>query len=157
MNIHDPAPMSVFDLVFVVSAVVFNLLIAGVYITSKHELVKARKIMGTCVIFLVVPLTIIFIDYLIEGRPTKIILHFISILVYIIVEFVLDFVLKIDFRSKRAMHIPYLVLFYFASFGFIGISFSMDNTWGYVVSGSFWFVLASLAYLFTGKKKKVTE
>ena len=85
MNIHDPAPMSVFDLVFVVSAVVFNLLIAGVYITSKHELVKARKIMGTCVIFLVVPLTIIFIDYLIEGRPTKIILQFISILVYIIV------------------------------------------------------------------------
>ena len=55
------------------------------------------------------------------------------------------------------MHIPYLVLFYFASFGFIGISFSMDNTWGYVVSGSFWFVLASLVYLFTGKKKKVTE
>lgn len=151
-----PAPMSVFDLAFVLSAVVFNLLIMGVYITSKRELVKARDYLGKGVIFLGVPLTIIFVHYLVAGRPTRTILYFIPILLYIVVELLLDFVLKIDFRNKPLLHVPYIVLFYVASLGFIAISFSMDNTWGYVVSVSFWCVLGSLAHLLMGNKKTVT-
>ena len=157
MNIEIRPPMSVFDLAFVISAVAFNLLIMGIYITSKLDLVKVRNLLGKCVIFLGVPLTVIFIDYLIEGRPTKTILYFICVLIYIIVELFLDFILKIDFRNKPLLHVPYIVLFYVASLGFIAISFSMDNTWGYVVSVSFWCVLGSLAYLLLGKKKNVTE
>jgi hypothetical protein len=157
MNILTPSQISVFDMAFVVSALIFNLLIMGIYITSKHELEKARRILGICVVSLGVPLAVIFIKYLLEGRPTRIILYFVSILLYIVAEILLDFVLKIDFRAKPALHIPYIVLFYFASLGFIAISFSMNDTWGYAVSVSFWCVLASLAYLLLGKKKTATQ
>jgi hypothetical protein len=151
------SPISPFDLAFVLSAVTFNLLITGIYISSKYEFVKARRNLGIGVILLGVPLTIIFVEYLIDGRPTKVLLYFISILVYIVLELFLDFTLKIDFRSKPILHIPYVVLFYIASLGFIAISFSIDNTWGYIVSVSFWCVLGSLAYLLRAKKKSVTE
>ncbi len=108
-------PMSVFDLAFVLCAAVFNLLIVGIYFASRHELVKLRDRLGTCVILLGIPLGIVFIDYLIAGRSTRILLYFGAILVYLVVELLLDFILKIDFKNKPILHIPYIILFYIAS------------------------------------------
>jgi hypothetical protein len=142
------------DLMFVVTAVMFNLLIIGVYIAQKHERHRLVRLFGSIVICLAIPLAVVFISYLISGRALWIMIYLGFILLYIFVELLLDFILKIEFREKLILHIPYIILFYVASFGFIGISFSIDRTWGYIVSITFWAVLGSLIYLYWGRKKK---
>ena len=141
------------DLTFVVTGVVFNLLIIGVYIAQKQERHRLVRILGSIVICLAIPLVVVFINYLISGRALWIMIYLGFILLYIFVELLLDFILKIEFREKLILHVPYIILFYIASFGFIGISFSIDRAWGYIVSITFWAVLGSLIYLLWGRKK----
>ena len=145
--------MSAFDLTFVLCAVLFNLLIIGIYITSKQERVKLRTLLGKITIGLGIPLSVVFVSYVSSGKPLRTLLYFALILLYLVVELVLDFILKIEFREKPILHVPYIILFYAASFGFIAISFSIDTNWGYAVSVTFWGVLASLIYLLRGRKK----
>jgi hypothetical protein len=155
--IADFLALDPFDLIFGISGLIFNLMVIGVYVAQKHERPRLVKAFGSVVICLAIPLAAVFIDYLIGGRPLWIMMYLGFILLYLFVELFLDFILKIEFRKKLILHIPYIVLFYVASFGFIGISFSIDRTWGYIVSVTFWTVLASLIYLYWGKKKETSK
>ena len=142
-----------YDLVFVLSAIVFNLLIAGIFIAQKKERPKLVRTFGILWLSLAIPLAVVFIHYLIVGRDLWIMIYFGFILLYIFVELLLDYILKIEFRQKKITHIPYIILEYIALFGLIGISFAIDRTWGFLVSISFWILLASLIYLYRGRKK----
>jgi hypothetical protein len=143
------------DLLFVFTGVAFHLLIACIYIASKHGRFELVRRLGSAVIALALPVCIMIVHSLLAGRPLRIILYLAAILFYIGLELVLDFILKIEFRKKPAIHIPYIVIFYAACLGFIAVSFSLGSTWGYVVSFSFWILLASLIYLMIGGKKTV--
>ena len=152
--------VSAYDLVFVLTAVVFNLLIAGIFIARKKEHPELVKILGILWLSLAIPLVIVFISYLIVGRDPWIMIYYGFILLYILVELLFDYILKIEFRSKPILHVPYIILEYIALFGLIGISFAIDPTWGYVVSICFWILLGSLIYLYWDKitkRKKETN
>ncbi len=145
--------MSSTNLMFVLTGTLFHLLIASIYICSKLECSDLVRKLGIVVIALAIPVAFTLVSYLLAGGPLRILLYLAAILVYILLELVLDFILKIEFRKKPAIHIPYIIIFYIACFGFIGVSFSIDKTWGYVVSVSFWIMLASLIYLLRGGEK----
>lgn len=142
-----------YDLVFVLSAIVFNLLIAAVFIAQKKERPKLVRTFGILWLSLAIPLAVVFIHYLIVGRDLWIMIYFGFIFLYIFIELLLDYILRIEFRQKKITHIPYIVLEYIALFGLIGISFAIDRIWGFLVSISFWVLLASLIYLYRGRKK----
>lgn len=146
-------PLDAFDLLFVITAVAFNLLIAALFIASKKMVYKWMRTFGMAWLLLAIPLAIAFVHDLLEGREAVVLLAFGGVFLYMIVEWLLDYVLKIDFRSKPSRHIPYIVLEYVALFGLIGIAFSIDRVAGTVVSISFWVLMASLIYLYAGKKK----
>ena len=146
--------MDVFDLVFVLCAVVFNLLIVGIFIATKKERPELRKTLGMAFVSLGIPFAIVFIRYLVEGRGLRTMVPFGFVLLYIAVEVVLDYILKIDFRKKLITHVPYIVLEYIALFSLIGISFSINRVWGWMVSISFWAVIGSLICLYWGKGKQ---
>lgn len=148
--------LDVFDLVFVITSVVFNLLIAGIFIADKMQRTALIRIFGIIWLFLAIPLAIVFVHYLLTVRELWIMVCFGGIFMYMIVELLLDYVLKVEFRKKLSTHVPYIVLEYLALFGLIGISFSIDKAWGYVVSISFWLLMASLIYLYSGRKKKTS-
>lgn len=145
--------IGVFDLTFVISAVIFNLLVGSIWIGARHNNYRLMKKLGIGVLSLSIPLTFIFINYLLAGRDLWIIVCFVLIFVYLFIEVLLDFILKIEFRDKPVLHVPYIVLFYIVEFGFIRISFYIDRLWGYIVSISFWLALVGLIYLVVGKKK----
>jgi len=147
-------PLDVFDLVFVITALAFNLLIAALFIASKKMHLKLMRAFGIAWLSLAIPLGLVFTHYLLVGRDVRVLLYFGGVFVYMIVELLLDYVLKIEFRNRPSLHIPYILLEYVALFGLIGISFSIDRTWGYIVSISFWVLMASLIYLYLGKKKR---
>jgi hypothetical protein len=144
--------MTAYDFTFVLCAVVFNLLITGIYISSKLEAVKLRALLGKITIGLGIPLSVVFVSYILGGKPARTLVFLSIILVYLFVELLLDFILKIDFREKPVIHVPYIILFYAACLGFIAIAFSIDKAWGYAVSVTFWGLLAGLIYYLRGKK-----
>jgi hypothetical protein len=144
---------NIFDLLFVVTAVVFNLLIAAIFIASKKMHIKWMRVLGTVWLFLALPLAIVFVDYLLVGKEAVILLAFGGVFLYMLVEWLLDYVFKIDFRSKWSRHIPYILLEYVALFSLIGVAFSINRTAGYIVSIAFWLLMASLIYLYAGKRK----
>ena len=52
------------------------------------------------------------------------------VFLYILVEFLLDYVLKFDFRQKWSTHAPYIIMEYIALFSLIGIAFDIDRGMG---------------------------
>ena len=156
MNIEwfDPIHVEIFDLVFVLSALAFNLLIVGVLAATKKERPELRSTLGAAFVSLGIPFSIVFVHYISEGRDLRTMVAFGFILLYIAAELFLDYVLKIDFRRKALTHVPYILLEYIALFSLVGISFSIDRTWGWIVSISFWALLASLIYLYRGSGKQ---
>lgn len=145
--------IDLYDLVFVLCAIAFNLLIAGIFIAQKRERRELTRTFGITWLSLAIPLSAVFVRYLIAGREMWIMIYFCFILFYMLVELLLDYVFKVDFRAKKITHIPYIILEYVALFGLIGISFAIDRTWGFVVSITFWVLLASLIYLYWGRKR----
>lgn len=146
-----------FDLLFVIIAIAFNLLIIGIFISGKRKQDKLRRWFGIVFVCLAIPLIIVFINYLIIGQELWIIICLVIILLYLFLELLLDLILKYDFRKKPITHVPYIILFYIVSFSLIGITFYIDEISGWIVSIAFWAVLASLIYNLSGRKKKNRE
>ena len=145
--------INAYDLAFVLTAIAFNLLIVGIFVTQKNGWAKPFKVFSMLWFLLTIPFAVVFVRYLTEGKRLGIMVSFGLVFLYILVEFLLDIVLKIDFRQKWITHAPYIVLFYIALYCLIHIAFDIDRTWGYLVSISFWILLASLIYVYWDKIK----
>jgi hypothetical protein len=146
-------PVDLFDLAFVLAALAFNLLIAGIFIADKLQRPKAIRALGLIWLSLALPLAAVFTRYLAAGRDPWILVGLGLVLLFMAVEWLLDYVLKIPFRRKLYLHVPYILLEYLALFSLIGIAFTIDRLWGWAVSVTFWIVMASLIYLYAGRKK----
>jgi len=142
-----------FDLLFVLSATLFNLLITGIFIAQKQANTKLLRRFGITWLLLAIPLTVVYIRYWMLVKAAWIMIYFSFILFYMLVEWMLDYLFKYDFRAQKRTHIPYIILEYIALFGLIGISFEIDRIWGFIVTISFWILLGSLVYLYRGRKK----
>ncbi len=136
--------LDIFDLLFVVTAVVFNIQIIGIYIARQQGRDEFVKIFGLFTIAQTLPLAIVFINHLWSGSEPWITVGFSVILFYLAVELLLDFIYKVDFRGNPALHIPYIVLFYAVELSLVAIAFSINTASGYVVSFSFWMLLLCL-------------
>lgn len=147
--------LDAYDLTFVITATFFNVLIAAIFIAQKRQRTNLVRIFGISWLCLGIPLLVVFIHYLRVGNELWIMIYFGLVLFYMLVELLLDYILKFDFRSQLSTHIPYIILEYIALFGLIGISFAIARTWGLIVSISFWVLLASLIYLYRGGRSQI--
>ncbi len=147
------ATMDLFDLTLVSAAVIFHLSIVGVYIAQKKGRDKLVRTFGTITVLLGIPLAVVFGHYIISGEPQWKLISFGFIFLYLLTELLLDFIFKVDFRSKLIPHTLYIILFYIAIIGFIRMSFAVSATWGYAVSVAFWILLGALIYNLVGKSK----
>ena len=143
--------------VFLISALAFNLLLAIFFVAQRVRWAKTARVMGIVWLLLAVPLTFVFARYLVEGRGPGILVPLALVLFYMLVEFLLDFIFKIDFRRSWKTHVPYIVLEYIALFSLIGIAFRIDRSWGYLVSITFWILLAALIYYLFADKIRIRK
>ena len=58
----------------------------------------------------------------------------------------MDYVLKIPFREILAIHVPYIIVFYTATFSMMAISYKRDKKMGSVVIATFAVLMVCLAY-----------
>ena len=140
--------MTAFDFIFVLSAVAFNLLIAALFIAQKLGRDKLVRTFGILWLWLIIPLALVFVSYWKQGREMRILVSFGFVFFYMLVEFLLDYVFKVDFRAKAITHVPYIILEYVALFSLIVIAFETDRGWGWVVTICFWILMGSVVYLY---------
>jgi hypothetical protein len=80
-----------------------------------------------------------------EGRPWWTFVLPGLLVLYDAVEFVLDHLLKFDFRHSRWLG-PYLGLFYLALMGMIGYTFVLGKLFGFITLATYFVNLAATAY-----------
>ena len=148
--------ITIFDWIFIISAILFNLLIAGIFILQKHKKEQLTRVFGISWLGLSIPFLVVFINYLLQDKPSWVLVCFGIIILYMIVELLLDYILKIDFRTRWITHIPYILLEYAALFSALAIAIDIDQTLGWVVSAAFWILMGCLIYLYAGGKRKKT-
>ncbi|MCX6710174.1 MAG: hypothetical protein NTV63_04470, partial [Candidatus Woesearchaeota archaeon] len=139
------------EILFIVSSIIFNIAVGGVYISSKIDAAKINssfplKIFGAIVVLLIIPFTISLIGYIKDKARKKIIISHIFILFYLFLELMLDYILKIPFREILAIHIPYILIFYAAAFSMIGVSRIINKKMGLLVIATFLILIGCLIY-----------
>ncbi len=79
-------------------------------------------------------------------RPTLYYIQIGLMLAWLVVEALLDYVLKIDFRNVRWMAICYVMLFFAGTGGLMGVAAKAGRGWT-LVAGILFLVMAVLAFL----------
>jgi len=123
--------MDLFDWIFIISGFIFFVSMISAILLMTYEKMKTVKIFGLILAILLLPIIAILINYIIIGKDLKFIIYLILILSYLMAEFLLDMVFKIDFRSKTSTHVPYIILEYAACFSFVFGTLSLDLTIGW--------------------------
>jgi len=137
------------DIIFVGSSVVFNLAVSGVYIAVKIDNMVLLKVFGLIVALLIIPFTITLWGY-IRARAKDKIFRNIIVLCYLLLEVMLDYVLKIPFREILPLHIFYILVLYAAVFSMIGVARRINRNAGLLVITAFLVLMGCLIYLFVG-------
>lgn len=137
-----------FDWLLVLSALAFNLIIAALFIAQKRGATDLVDKLGRAWLLLAIPLLVVLIAYLGQGKPVWVWVAFGVVLAYMLAEFLLDYVFHFDFRAQWSTHIPYIILEYAALFGLIALTTAVNKTLGWIVGGSFWVLMGSLIYLY---------
>ena len=138
------------DIVFVCSAIVFNISVSVLYIATKLDNVLLLRVCSAIVLSLIVPFTLTLLGYAREKTGKKIVISHLVILFYLSLELLLDYILLIPFREILAIHVPYIIVFYAADFSMIGVSFNRNRKMGFVVTLTFWILIGCLVYMYLG-------
>jgi hypothetical protein len=125
------------NLIGAILANLMNILLISIFIARLSERPKIEHWLGIILLLSIVPLTYLFISGISIRRP---LLYFIQIglmMTYLVVEFLLDYLLKVDFRQTPRIVIPYLMLFFSGAGGMIGVASQAGRGWSIVTIISF--------------------
>ncbi len=146
--------MDIFDIIFIALAIIFFSSIIGVFVLTANDKTERLKAFGIILFVMIFPVVLVLINYISLGRDLKLIIYLVLILIYLILEFLLDQVFKIDFRSKPSMHIPYIVVEWAACFSFLFGAITLDYIWGWIESFFFFAFIVALIYNIVKRKRK---
>jgi hypothetical protein len=65
---------------------------------------------------------------------------------YLVVELLLDYILKVDFRQNQGIVIPYITLFFSGTGGMIGVASHAGKVWTVVTVISF-LIMSIIAFI----------
>jgi hypothetical protein len=134
------------DIIFICSSIIFNISVSVLYIAVKLGNMALVQVCGAIVISLIIPFTLTLLGYVKAKAEKRTIISHVFILSYLFLELSLDYILEIPFREILAIHVPYIVVFYAAMFGMIGVSFDKNRKMGFVVTVTFLILVGGLIY-----------
>lgn len=136
------------DLIVIISANIFNLLIVGIMLSRPFGYEKLERICGIASIILALPLTAAVIYNIAHRREWWSYVLPMVLIVFLIVELILDYILHYPFRQTRLLG-PYLLLFYGGSMFMIGYSFLTVEKLGYLTLVTYFLNLLATWYSYT--------
>ena len=138
----------VLDLSLFAIANLFNLLVAGIFLSRTRRLARAEYLLGLLVMALAVPVAIAATLNALAEREWWAIVLPLPLVLFCLIELLLDYVLKLDFRNTVLLW-PYLAVYYLAQWAMIGYSFGVDRVFGFVTLGTYLLCLVVTAYAFS--------
>ena len=122
-----------------------NLLLAVMFLLRARGRSQVGNGFGWGAVVLGIPLFAAVILNALGARPWWTVLLPALMVAYDVVEFLVDFALKFDFRHSRWLG-PYLALYYLALMGMIGFSFAVSKPFGFITLATYFISLAATAY-----------
>ena len=150
MEIKHYNMIKLMDFIFICSAIIFNISVSLVYLSTKFDNMLLLQVSGSIVIVLIVPFSITLYGYLKKDAKRRIVIPHIAILFYLFLELLLDYIFMIPFRDILVIHISYIIVFYAAEFSMVSISFERNRKMGFVVILTFLILIGCLIYLYIG-------
>ena len=123
----------------------FNILLVAIMLSRTKGWFRLEYYLGLVNILLIIPLGICILFYVINRANWWMIVLPGLLVLFLLVELILDYILKSEFRKTRWLG-PYLLLFYLAQWGMIGFSFLVGQTPGFVTLATYFLSLAATAY-----------
>ena len=122
----------VIDIIIFAIALLVNILSILIFLSRLKNNKRIEHISGLIFCSFFIPLAAIFIFNFLNNREWWTVVLLLPVLLYIILEFTLDYVLKSDFRNTKLVW-PYLILYYSGLIGLMGYSFGINKIFGFVV------------------------
>jgi len=135
------------DLTVVVVANLMNVLLTAMFLARALSSPHLARAVGTAVVLLALPLAVATALNLREGRGAWLVALPALVILYCAVEFVLDYVLRVDFRNTALLG-PYLGLYYLSLMGMIGYAFLVGRPYGFATLVTYFANLAATFYSF---------
>lgn len=139
------------NLIGALTAVIFLISAILVFVFRLLNKPEVGTWMGYVQFVLAVPLLYLLYQAWRMGRPRLYVIQILCVLLWLLVEALLDYIFKVDFRQKRAIVIPYVMLFFAACGGMVGIAANAGHVWT-IISGVLFMITAMLAFV----QRKVT-
>jgi CubicO group peptidase (beta-lactamase class C family) len=138
-------PFDVIDLVVVVAANLYNLLMTIIFFTRPKGWRRFEWVVGLIMVALALPLGAAVALNLLAGRAWWFVVLPLPLILHCVVELILDYILKLDFRRTRWLG-PYLGLFYLGQMGLIGYAFVVQPIYGFVTLATYFLCLGATRY-----------
>jgi len=128
-----------------VAQAIFVLAIA-VFVCRLAGQSRAEHWLGAAMLLTAVPLVYLLVRAPGRGCPTLYVVQIVAMLVYLAVELVVDYVVKVEFRHVRWMVLTYVVLFFAGTGGMIGVASRAGRPFA-ISSVVLFLVMAVLAFV----------
>ena len=119
------------DTILFLIANLVNLLIIGIMLSRPFGLKRLERILGLGAVACAVPAGLAVVLNAAGGREWWTIVLPALFTGYLILELILDYVLRLDFRNTRLLW-PYLLVYYGAVNAMIGYTFLVNEAFGFV-------------------------
>ena len=117
------------DLIGAITANVYMLLIIAVFVARILGLLEISRWIGFTSSLVIFPLLCLFIVGLRTSRR-KIYFAWLALMIlFVLFELIIDQILRVDLRSQQSSVIPYVMFFFAATGGMIGVASQAGKTW----------------------------
>ncbi len=137
------------DLVGAITANVYMLLIIAMFAARILGWLEIGRWVGIASSFVLIPLIYLFIVGFKTDRNIIYIVWLTLMILFALFELIVDDILRVDFRSVQRVVVPYVMFFFAATGGMIGVAAQAGKPWSIVTSVVF-LIMAVLAFVQRG-------
>ena len=134
------------DLIGAITANVYMLLVIALLTARMVGRPELEHWIGLASFLVVIPLGYLFVTGLHANRPLIYFVWLGLMFLFLLVELTVDYILKLDFRSVQWAVVPYVMLFFGATGGMIGLAAQAGRLWAGVTVLTF-LIMAALAFI----------
>ena len=134
------------DIVGAISAVTYLLLMVGIFTTRLAGLEGWDRCLGGVALTVVIPMAYLLWRGFRDRRQALYFVWIGSVLLFQVVELMLDYVLALDFRNTTSILVPYVVSFFAALGGLLGLASEAGRRWIWI-AGPLFIIVAVLAFV----------
>lgn len=136
------------DFMLFLVANLYNLLMVSIFLSRTRNLQKIEHDFGLAAVCLAIPLVAVLLYNSVTGRDLWLVGLPLPLIIFLGLEWCLDYLLKLDFRSTRWLG-PYLLVYYLGLFGMIGYTFLVGKLYGFVTLATYFLNLFTSFYSYS--------